>query len=130
MEKANGSMIADPLENEDWWAYVVGASKERLPAIRARLLKDGIQVCGHCDCPRAFRPPRCTALILLIADMGCHVALDRAREYCRIRGVPCVGGLWRSWSTTRERLASLRSWARPRRPTKRAPVPLPSVGGV
>lgn len=85
-------------------AYVVGASKERLPTIRARLFEDGIDVCGHCDRPREFCPPRDANVVLLITDMGCHAALRKAREYCRVSGVPCVGGVWRTWSATRQRL--------------------------
>ncbi len=85
-------------------AYVVGASKERVLAIRKRLERDGIAVAGHCDHPRGFLPPKETTFVLLITDMGCHAALDRARAYCRLNGMPCVGGLWRTWSTTRQRL--------------------------
>ncbi len=88
-------------------AYVVGASKERLATIRERLRRDGVDVCGHCDRPREFSPPRDASLMLLITDMGCHATLQKAREYCRHTGVPCVGGVWRSWSTTRERLAAM-----------------------
>jgi hypothetical protein len=88
-------------------AYVVGASKERLPAIRDRLRKDGFDVCGHCDGAREFSPPQETHFVLLITDMGCHAALKKARAYCRTTGLPCIGGVWRTWSTTRERLSSL-----------------------
>lgn len=93
-------------------AYVVGASKERLATIRERLRRDGFDVCGHCDRPREFSPPLDTTFMLLITDMGCHATLQKAREYCRLTGTPCVGGVWRSWSTTRERISTL---ARPRR---------------
>jgi len=86
-------------------AYVVGASKERLAAVRSRLLQDGIAVTGHCDQARQFNPPADTSLVLLITDMGGHAALDKARAYCRLTGLPCVGGLWRTWSITRQRLA-------------------------
>jgi hypothetical protein len=86
---------------------VVGASKERVPAVRERLRQDGIDVCGHCDRPRDFCPPRDAQVVLLITDMGNHAALQKAREYCRARGLPCVGGLWRTWSTTRQRLSAL-----------------------
>jgi hypothetical protein len=88
-------------------AYVVGASRERLPTIRERLRKDGFDVCGHCDAAREFCPPRDASFVLLITDMGCHAALKKAREFCRTSGLPCVGGVWRTWSTTRERLSSL-----------------------
>lgn len=88
-------------------AYVVGASKERLAAIRERLRRDGFDVCGHCDRPREFSPPRDTTFMLLVTDMGCHATLQKAREYCRLTGTPCVGGVWRSWSTTRERISTL-----------------------
>lgn len=88
-------------------AYVVGASKERMSTVGERLRRDGFDVCGHCDHPREFRPPRDLNLVLLITDMGNHAAIRKAREYCRARGVPCVGGLWRTWSTTRERLMSV-----------------------
>ena len=94
-------------------AYVVGASKERLPAVCERLRADGIDVCGHCDHPREFCPPRDASLVLLITDMGSHAALQKAREHCRLRGLPCVGGLWRTWSTTRERLSAATSPPRP-----------------
>lgn len=87
-------------------AYVVGASKERLPTIRERLRRDGFDVCGHCDRPREFAPPQDTSFMLLITDMGCHATLQKAREYSRLTGTPCVGGVWRSWSTTRERLST------------------------
>jgi hypothetical protein len=93
-------------------AYVVGASKERLATIRERLRREGFDVCGHCDRPREFAPPRDTGFMLLITDMGCHATLQKAREYCRLTGTPCVGGVWRSWSTTRERISTL---ARPQR---------------
>lgn len=88
-------------------AYVVGASKERLPAIRDRLRRDGFDVCGHCDGAREFCPPRDAQFVLLITDMGCHAALKKARAYCRSTGLPCVGGVWRTWSTTRERLSAI-----------------------
>jgi hypothetical protein len=93
-------------------AYIVGASKERLATIRERLRRDGFDVCGHCDRPREFCPPRDASLMLLITDMGCHATLQKAREYCRLTGIPCVGGVWRSWSTTRERLSALTRAAR------------------
>jgi hypothetical protein len=87
-------------------AYVVGASKERLGTVRARLRVDGFDVCGHCDHPREFCPPRDADLVLLITDMGNHAALRKAREFCRLRDLPCVGGVWRTWSTTRQRLSA------------------------
>jgi hypothetical protein len=90
-------------------AYVVGASKERLGTIRERLRLDGVEVCGHCDRPREFSPPRDASFMLLITDMGCHATMKKAREYARLNGVPCVGGVWRSWSTTRDRLAAVRA---------------------
>jgi hypothetical protein len=88
-------------------AYVVGASKERVAAVRERLRRDGFDVCGHCDRPRDSCPPRDAELVLLITDMGNHAALQKARDYCRLRGLPCVGGLWRTWSTTRQRLSAV-----------------------
>jgi hypothetical protein len=102
--------------------YVVGASKERLPIISERLRQDGFDVCGHCDRPREFCPPRDAALVLLITDMGCHATLQKARDYCRQNGVPCVGGVWRTWSTTRERLKTL---AESRRESGRCPEACP-----
>ena len=88
-------------------AYVVGASKERLSTIRERLRRDGFDVCGHCDRPREFSPPRDASFMLLITDMGCHATLQKAREHCRLTGTPCVGGVWRTWSTTRARISAL-----------------------
>jgi hypothetical protein len=88
-------------------AYVVGASKERLPRVRQRLQSAGFDVCGHCDHPREFCPPGDCDLVLLITDMGSHAAIQKAREYCRLRDLPCVGGLWRTWSTTRQRLTDV-----------------------
>ncbi len=102
--------------------YVVGASKERLPVISERLRQDGFDVCGHCDRPREFCPPRDAALVLLITDMGCHATLQKARDYCRQSGVPCIGGVWRTWSTTRQRLKTL---AESRQRTGRCPEECP-----
>jgi hypothetical protein len=85
---------------------VVGASRERLPTLRERLRRDGFDVCGHCDSAREFCPPRDAEIVLLITDMGNHAALQKARDYCRLRDLPCVGGLWRTWSTTRQRLSA------------------------
>lgn len=93
--------------------YVVGASKERLPIVCERLRADGVDVCGHCDHSRDFCPPREATLVLLITDMGSHAALQKAREHCRHSGLPCVGGLWRTWSTTRQRLSAATSRPRP-----------------
>jgi hypothetical protein len=101
------TMEADREQRDDVQrVYVVGASKERLATIRDRLLRDGIAVNGHCDQARRFSPPADTAFVLLITDMGCHAALDKARAYCRLTGLPCMGGLWRTWSVTRQRLAT------------------------
>jgi hypothetical protein len=106
-EATNGVLRTSPAAPAR--AYVVGASKERLSTIRERLRRDGIDVCGHCDAPREFCPPRDCHLVLLITDMGNHGAIRKAREYCRVSGILCIGGLWRTWSTTRQRLSQLGS---------------------